>query len=69
LNLLDRPGIRHPHHLASRFLFASPHSDGVANLEVMLDPAEQRACGADIVGASMLGKGTSIRSHAPHTHV
>jgi hypothetical protein len=35
----------------------------------MLDLAEQRASAADIVGASMLGKRTSVRSHTPHPHV
>src|SRR5882724_989047 len=69
LNLPNRPGIRRPHHLASCFLIASLHSDSVANLEVVLDLAKQRAGGADIVGASMLGKGASIRAHTPHTHV
>jgi hypothetical protein len=69
LNLLSRLRIRRPHHLASRFLFASLHSDGVANPEVMLDLAEQGASTADIVSASALGKRTSIRSHAPHPHV
>ena len=43
LNLLNRAGIPRPHHLASRFLLANLHSDGVTNLEVMLDLAEQRA--------------------------
>src|SRR2546422_9680974 len=69
LNLPNRTGIRRPHYLASRFLVAGLHSHSVANLEVMLDLAKQRAGGADIVGTSMLGKSTSIRAHAPHTHV
>jgi hypothetical protein len=69
LNLLNRLGIRRPHHLASRFLFAGLHSDGVANPEVMLDLAKQRAPAADIVSASMLGKRASVRTHAPHPHV
>jgi hypothetical protein len=69
LNLPNRPGIRRPHYLASRFFIASLHSDSVANLEVMLDLAKQCASGADVVGASMLGKGTPIRAHAPHAHV
>jgi hypothetical protein len=69
LNLPNRPGIRRPHYLASRFLIASLHADSVANLEVTLDLAKQRAWGADVVGASMLGKATSIRSHPPHTDV
>src|SRR4029077_7065958 len=69
LNLLNRLGVRRPHHLASRFLFASLNSDGVADPEVMLDLAEQRASTADVVSASTLGKRTTVRSHAPHPHV
>ena len=69
LNLLGRPRIGQPHYFASCFLFASPYSDDVTNLEILLDPREQCTCDADILGTGALGKSTTIRSDAPHTHV
>jgi hypothetical protein len=69
LNLENRLGIPRPHHLASRFLLANLHSDCVTDLELMLDIAQQRAWGADILGASLLRKRMAIHSHTPHADV
>ncbi len=66
LDFLHRLSIDSPHHLASRLLFATLHSDGVANLEIMLNTGEQRASDTDIAGASRLGKDTAICTHTPH---
>ena len=69
LNLVNRPAIPRPYHFASRFLLTNLHSDGVPDHKLMLDHGEKRAGGADILGASVLGKRMAIGSHAPHDDV
>jgi hypothetical protein len=68
-DLLRGASIGCPHYLATRLLIARLNADGIANLEIAIQGAKHRASGANVVSAGMLGKGMTIGSHAPHTHV
>src|SRR5208283_5019117 len=68
LIFLDRAGVHHPDHQATRLLLVALQSDDVAHFQLIFHAGDERAIGTDVVGASLLRKGAALGAHSPYAY-